>query len=200
MPLTFNKPLDVPRPYKSFRFDSYSLKVGRRLTLYGKLALCQFIELEADLSSFLTRSPNGWSIFGRLRVAFPRSTCCSRAESLAARRFAYREFCDWVSAERGQVKEVAIDVFESRRVRLENWLIIIEHLVCHKGQVTAALIDRFDHELLTDFTLAQAETLLSEVDAMLARAVIFQLVARGSMRCAAVDEQPLHPLSRIVRV
>ena len=48
MSLMFDKPLDIPRPYKSYRFDGYSLKAGRRMTLYGKAALCQLIELEAN--------------------------------------------------------------------------------------------------------------------------------------------------------
>ncbi len=30
MSLTFVKPLEIQRPYKSYRFDAYSLKAGRR--------------------------------------------------------------------------------------------------------------------------------------------------------------------------
>lgn len=48
MALSFSTPLDVKRPYGSFRFDVFSLKADRRMTLYGKAALCQFIELESD--------------------------------------------------------------------------------------------------------------------------------------------------------
>ncbi|MDP1656056.1 MAG: hypothetical protein Q8K91_02860 [Hylemonella sp.] len=48
MALSFSTPLDIKRPYGSFRFDVFSLKADRRMTLYGKAALCQFIELESD--------------------------------------------------------------------------------------------------------------------------------------------------------
>jgi len=48
MALIYETPADNRRPFRSYRFDVYSLKAGRRMTLYGKSALCLFIDLEAD--------------------------------------------------------------------------------------------------------------------------------------------------------
>jgi hypothetical protein len=212
MPLTFTKPLEIQRPYKSFRFDGYSLKAGRRMTLYGKPALCQLIELEAnpEVTAVCERpliipdsKPKRVVDFWAMEGGVPTFYLLLKNGELGGSsklKLAYREFCDWVASERARVKEVAIDVFEGRRVRLENWLTIIEHLVSHKGQVTPALIERCATELPTEFTLTQVETSLTGVDPMLSRATLFHLLARGQLRCPTIDAQPLHPQTVLVRV
>lgn len=44
----YETPVKVARPYGSYRYDVFSLKAGRRMTLFDKAALGQFIELKAD--------------------------------------------------------------------------------------------------------------------------------------------------------
>lgn len=212
MSLTFDKPLDNQRPYKSYRFDGYSLKAGRRMTLYGKAPLCMLIELESnpEVTAICERplmipdsKPKRVVDFWAMEGGVPTFYMLLKNGELGGSdqlKLACRDFCAWVSAERARIKEVAIEVFESRRVRLENWLTILEHLVCHKGQVTPPLVERFAEGLPSAFTLANAESLLDDVDPTLARAVIFHLLARGSLRCPMVDDQPLHPLTHMVRV
>lgn len=212
MSLTFSKPLDIQRPYKSFRFDAYSLKAGRRITLYGKAALCQWLELEAnpEVTSICERPlfvPESkpkrvidfWAMEGGVSTFYLLLRNGEIGGSFPL-KLAYTDFCSWVAAEHGRIKEIGIDVFESRRVRLDNLLVIVEHLVSHKGQVTPTLIDRFDDELPQDFTLGQAEVLLADVDPMLARAAIFHLLSRGSLRCHSLDEIPLAPVTRLARL
>jgi hypothetical protein len=211
MPLTFTKPLDVQRPYKSYRIDGYSLKAGRRMTLYGKAAMCQLIELEANPAvtavcerpliipdSKPKRVVDFWALEGGVPTFYLLLKNGELGGSSKLKR-AYTEFCDWVTAERAKVKEVSIEVFEARRVRHENWLTILEHLVSHKGQVTPALIERCSNELPGECTVTQAESMLTDIDPMLARAALFHLLARGTFRCPTIDEQPLHPKTLMVR-
>lgn len=212
MSLTFVKPLEIQRPYKSFRFDAYSLKAGRRMTLYGKAALCQWLELEANSEvtaicerpllipdSKPKRVIDFWALEGGVSTFYLLLRNGEIGGSFPL-KLAYTDFCSWVAAERGRIKEIAIDVFESRRVRLDNLLVMVEHLVSHKGQVTPELIDRFAAELPRDFSLGQAELLLSDMDPMLARAAIFHLLARGSLHCPTLNEAPLTPRTRLSRL
>lgn len=181
------------------------------MTLYGKAAFCQLIELEADPAvtavcerpliipdSKPKRVVDFWALEGGVPTFYLLLKNGELGGSSKLKR-AYTEFCDWVTAERAKVKEISIEAFEARRVRLENWLTILEHLVSHRGQVTPALIERCASELPGECTVTQAESMLTDIDPMLARAALFQLVARGVFRCPAIDEQPLHPKTLMVR-
>jgi hypothetical protein len=212
MALFFDKPLAISRPYKSYRFDGFSLKADRRVTLYGKPALCQLIELEAnaEVTALCERpliipdtSPKRvvdfWAMEGGVSILYLLGSASEFSER-SKKRQAYVDFADWAKQERAQVKEVSVDTFESRRVRLENWLAILQHVVNHRGFLTDALLERCAAEFPKRFTLTQIESTMNDLDAMLVRAAVFHLLLRGSLRCPDIDEQHLHPHTAMERL
>jgi hypothetical protein len=203
-PITFDKPLEVPRPYKSYRFDSYSLKAGRRLTLYGKAALSQFIELEADplVTALCERSmhipdskPKRVVDFWGLKETVATFYLLLKPDELSESsklRLPYREFQKWAGACGAQVVEVSTESFHERRCRLGNMLIISQHVAVHRGQVTPELLERCMNELPASFTLTQAEAAIAALDGMLVRASVFQLFLVGKLQCERLNEQPIN--------
>lgn len=207
----YERPESIRRPYKSFRFDVFSLKAGRRMTLYGKPAMSQFIELEADhdVSALCERplkipelKPERCVDFWALRGARPHFyLLLNKAGAWDAEkpRRAIEDFREWVKGENGLLHEVVADVFHERRVQHANWTAILQHLVAHRGQVSQALLERLAIELPPSFTLSQVETQFADIDAMLIRAAVFTLLANGSLRCPSIAKQQLHPLTSLVR-
>lgn len=210
--LTYSEPISARRPYKSFRFDVFSLKAGRRMTLYGKPALSQFIELEADFEVDAicerplripdlkpVRLVDFWARLGGRDHYYLLLSSAATGQA-AKQRPAMEDFRKWVRGENAVLHEVPLDLFDERRIHHANWATILQHLVAHRGQVTSALLERLAAELPSSFTLAQVESELADLDAMLVRAAIFTLLAKGSLRCAAIGKQHLHPLSTMERV
>lgn len=204
--IAYEKPIgNFRRPYGSYRFDVFSLKAGRRMTLYGKAALGQFIELEADheVSAICERplkipnlSPERavdfWAIRGGKPVFFLLMSGDGTRET-DKKKAAMDEFRAWVKAQGARLHEIDVAGFHERRTFHSNWATILQHLIAHRGQVVPALLERCALVMQPRFTLAQFESQLSDVDAMLARAAAFHLLASGRIRCRSLATEPLYP-------
>lgn len=207
----YETPVKVTRPYGSYRYDVFSMKAGRRMTLYGKAALCQFIELEADPEVTAVcerplkipdpkskRTVDFWALRGgKQHFYLLLSVAISHGRNKP--KSAVENFRKWVEGEGGVLHEVAADAFNNRRVLHNNWATILQHLVAHRGLVTSALLDRLAIELNPAFTLQQVEAQLPDVDAMLVRAAVFTLLASGRLSCASLAEAALAPMTQMVR-
>ena len=180
--IVYETPVKVARPYGSYRYDVFSMKAGRRMTLFGKAALSQFIELEADHEvtalcerpikipdSKLNRVVDFWALRGGRQHFY---LLCSGDASHGKNKPkpAIESFRKWVEGESGVLHEVFADAFNNCRTLHNNWVTILQHLVAHRGLVTSALLERFAIELNPAFTLQQAEAQLHDMDAMLVRA------------------------------
>lgn len=207
----YDQPESIKRPHKSFRFDVFSLKAGRRMTLYGKPTVSQFIELEADPDvTAICERPlmipelkpakcvDFWALRGERPHFYLLLNKAGAWEAEKPKR-AIEDFRKWVKGENGLLHEVVAEVFHDRRTQHANWTAILQHLVAHRGQVTPILLERLAVELPSRFTLFQAEALFTNVDAMLVRAAVFTLLANGSLRCPTIAKQHLHPLVALER-
>lgn len=207
----YESPLTLKRPFGSYRYDVFSLKAGRRMTLFGKAALGQFIELEADheVTALCERplkipdsKPNRvidfWALRGG-RQHFYLLMSRAGARDMDKPKPAIEDFRKWVEGERAILHEVVADVFDNRRVLHNNWTAILQHLVAHRGLVTPALLERFAIELNPVFALQQVEAQMSDVDAMLVRAAIFTLLASGRLYCPTIAQEALTPATQMVR-
>ena len=207
----YESPMTVKRPYGSYRYDVFSLKAGRRMTLFGKAALSQFIELEADHEvTALCERPlkipdpksnrvvDFWALRGgRQHFYLLLSEAAARGNSKP--KPAIENFRNWVERECGVLHEVAADVFDHRRVLHNNWTTILQHLVAHRGLVTSALLERLAIDLNQGFTLQQVEAQMPDVDAMLVRAAVFTLLANGRLSCTSLAKEALAPTTQMVR-
>lgn len=206
VPISYEKPIgNFQRPYGSYRFDVFSLKAGRRMTLFGKAALGQFIELEADheVSAICERPlkiPNlrperaadFWAICGGKPTFFLLVSGDGLGET-GKKKAVMDEFRTWVKAQGALLTEIDVAGFHERRTFHSNWATILQHLIAHRGQVVPALLERCALVMQPRFTLAQFESQLFDVDAMLARAAVFHLLASGRIRCRSLATEPLHP-------
>lgn len=208
----YTAPLPIPRPHGSFRIDVFSPKANRRMTLYGKPALCQLVELEADcevtaicerpiviLDLKPKRVVDFWSMKGQVptyHLLLRPSEDTEQAKS----RDAYVAFKRWVADEHGRLEELAIDRFEEQRTRLENWIGIMRDIGLHKRLVTPAVLERCAEVLPDRFTLMEAQVLLGDLEEMVSRAAIFTLLSRGNVTCPMIDKQHLQPRTEFVRV
>jgi len=211
MALFYETPADNRRPHGSYRFDVYSLKAKRRMTLYGKSALCLFIDLEADfeVSAICERAlviPNTkparvvdfWAMRGGVPTFF-LLTKQSEAWMNEKKKFAYVDFYKWVADCNAKVVEVLVDEFEKRRVRYDNWSTILQHLISHRGQVSENLVERCTNLMPAKWRLQDFEKSISDVDAMLVRATVFTLLTEGKLRCHTIDSLPINHSTEVSR-
>lgn len=212
MALIYETPADNRRPHGSYRFDVYSLKAGRRMTLYGKSALCLFIDLEADFEvdalceralvipgTKPARVVDFWAMRGGVPT-FYLITKQPEAWDKEKKKFAFVDFYKWVADCKGKLVEVLADEFEKRRVRYDNWSLILQHLISHRGQVSEKLIDRCSDMMPAKWQLRDFENNISDVDSMLVRAAVFTLMSKGKLRCKTIESMPITHSTEVSRI
>lgn len=182
------------------------------MTLYGKPALCQFIDLEAngEVSAVCERPlliPNTkprqvvdfWAICGGVATFYILKRL-SDIDDPDIETSAFSQFCRWAADNKAHVKIVNIADFETNRIRYDNWSSILQHLIAHRGQVTDHLVNRCEKAILQSATLQDIENDIADVDAMLVRAAVFTLLTRGHLKCDSIDSILLNSLTRAVKV
>ncbi len=212
MALIYETPAESRRPHGAYRFDVYSLKADRRMTLYGKSALCLFIDLEADFEvSALCERPlvipeskparvvDFWAMKGGTPT-FYLLTKQSEAWDKEKKKLAFEDFSKWVTDCKGKLIEVLIDDFEKQRIRYDNWSTVLRHLISHRGQVSDGLLDQCAEVMPAKWQLRDFENKLANTDAMLVRAAVFTLLAQGKVRCKSIETLPLAPTTEVSRV
>jgi hypothetical protein len=212
MALNYAAPANDRQPYGSYRIDVFSLKAGRRMTLYGKAALCQFIDLEADtnVSGICERPlviPNSkpqkvvdfWAECGGVGFFYILRRPSLEKDS-DAWVSAYDQFQKWAIDQKARVIQIDPADFEDRRIRYDNWSAILQHLITHRGQLNDRLFERCDQVIKESATLNSIENALADVDTMLVRAAVFTLLARGNLSCDSLDSVPINTNTRVSRV
>lgn len=212
MVLTYSVSANDRQPHGSYRIDVYSQKAGRRMTLYGKAALCQFIDLEVDFevtdvcerplvmpNAKPTRVVDFWAVCGGV-ATFYILVRPSENDDHDTKGSAYELFGKWATDNGARVREVNLADFEKRRVRYDNWSLILQHLIAHQGQISNHLLDRCGDVIPQTATLCDFENDIADVDAMLVRAGVFTLLARGNLKCDSIDTVPLNSKTKVARV
>lgn len=212
MALSYQKSVDDRQPYGSYRIDVHSLKAGRRMTLFGKAALCQFIDLEADAEvTDICERPliipglrprkvvDFWALCGGVptfHILMRPST--HRDES--SWTIAYEQFLLWAAENGAAVIEKDPAGFDEHRIRYDNWSMILQHVISHRGQLTEHVFDLCDEAIAETMTLGKIENGMGDLDAMLVRAAVFSLLMRGSLKCASIDTSPISCGTKLERV
>jgi len=212
MALTYQTSADDRQPYGSYRIDVHSLKAGRRMTLYGKAALCQFIDLEADAEvTDLCERPlvvpglrprkavDFWALCGGVPTLYVLIRPSTRREE-SSWTIAYEQFLRWAAENGAAVVEKNPADFDEHRIRYDNWSMILQHVISHRGQLTDHVFDLCDEAIAETVTLGTIENGMGDLDAMLVRAAVFSLLMRGSLKCAAIDTSPINGRTELARV
>jgi hypothetical protein len=202
--LRYTAPATDKQPYGSYRLDVFSSKANRRMVLYGKPALCQFIDLEVDNRvTEICERPLMLPGIRPAKVVDFWAACDgkptfylflnpARPKANASWDRAYVQFQEWVAEHHAVIVEVDPGSFEGQRVRYDNWSVILQHLGGHRAFLTEELLNRCEAEVPRNPKLSQIEDAIGDVDAMLVRAAVFKLLSCGRLVCESLEKQPIH--------
>jgi len=109
------------------------------------------------------------------------------------------DFYKWVGDCKAKIVEVLADEFEKRRIRYDNWSLILQNLISHRGQVSEKLIDRCSELMPGKWQLRDFENNIPEVDSMLVRAAVFTLLSEGKLRCSTIENFPITHSTEVSR-
>lgn len=193
--LSFPKPLDMPRPRHSHFFTVWSPKLNRRLSFYHALVVDAWVLLESDpkVRLFCERPHATKGKRRRLVVDFwvdhsshQEFLFVAPSEKELQIRQEVTEnagFMDW-----SQSHGVTVRIWPEAEIRanttaLENWKTILHCLAANArfvppglpGQILALL--RTPQELPLNDIIQQ----LDDIEPMLARTGVFQMLARGQL-------------------
>ena len=195
------------RPYGAHRFDVYSIKAGRQLTLFGRGPLGLWIQLEVDpavtqlcerplvlpdcqprrVVDFWARS-NGANRLILLVRKLGSAAEAKRAEQLAAFRI-------WAADAGCTIEEVVAE--EEAGHAVENWTLMLQYCRSYQSSLTADCLERIELLLVAPTPIARlikcvGGGVASEDADEILRAAIYDLVRRGRARIPALGTARLH--------
>lgn len=201
----FARAVNDIRPYGAHRYDLFGPKIGRRLTLFGRLALDLWVRLESDprvvtycerplcipdakpsrVVDFWVRTHDDERLCVVLRTA--EWTSAEQGGSL------FPAFQSWSRASSLQLQMIHPKELDDPQVLRENRVMML----CYLAGAHALPIEKLMSGVLTvcknGTTLSELERQFGTADPMLVRSAVFRLVLRGEVRCAALALEPLGP-------
>jgi len=198
------QPLALARPRSAHRFEAFSLKLARRVTLYRHVALQQWVLLEANptVEAFCER-PGFVIIDGQQILADFWVRYADRQELVILSEAAF-EF-DTVSNAGGTLNTQGLSIRRvesaellASRVWIDNWRSMLPCLVANRRLLTRALSESIVRLLSQPKRLADIERQLSTNDLVLVRASLFNLLREGRVSAPELYSQPLSLLTTFV--
>ena len=199
----YTAPADSRRPYGAHRFDVYSLKAKRRLTLFGVRALGHWVGLEADPAvTRLCERPlvirdarphrvvDFW-VHGPEVNKFVLLLRDGEVKDVARRRLALTAFQTWAADAGCTVEELPKPSTPPTSLWLGNWIQVLQQISSYEPYIAAPLMRRVEEELSARKPMHMVLEAVSDLDAESVRAAICMLVHRGTHRIVDLDSQPL---------
>jgi len=209
--LRYTGPADNHRPYGSTRYEVWSPKLRRGITLYGDVPLKAWIYLESipAVEAFCERP-----------LTFKRTKKAKRVVDfwvkwndkeeiwLLKRRTEeekhqqdkqlYSKFQQWAQANGMEARLIAPDLVALAEVEMQNWSVILHCLAANLHQV----FNREDihRKILSHFsTLTSLASFLhsnEEEDPVILQAAVFHLLHRGRLKSEEIAHNPLSLATR----
>ena len=209
--LRYENPADNHRPYGSTRYEVWSPKLHRGMTLYGDIPLNAWIFLESlpDVEAFCERP-----------LAFNKTTKSKRVadfwvkwknkeeiwllkrkseeKQLQQDKQLYPNFQDWAQANGMEMRLITHDLAEWGEIEMHNWSTILHFLAANYDQV------HNNHDLhikvLNHFSCTKSlETLLhseKRSDPVILQATIFYLLHKGRLKSEDISNIPLSLMTK----
>jgi hypothetical protein len=199
------EPLTLPRPRGAHRYDVFSLKLGRRLTLYGRSAFEGWLMLEADpaTKAFCER-PGFVIVDGQRCIAdfWARSDDHECLVLLSEFRLTDKSRRGCVDFDPEAVSVRHIDAAEraAARVWTGNWQRMLPVLVATRGLVKPSLLSAIERFVASPQPLMAVEREFSTGDSVLVRAAVFELLHRGRVQAPVLHTEPLSFLTSFVSI
>lgn len=191
------EPLALARPRGAHRFEGFSLKLARRVTLYRHAALQQWVLLEASptVEAFCERP--GFVIIGgqQLLVDFwvryaDRQELVILSEAMPE-DYAISEAVGTLDMQGLSIRRVESAELIASRVWINNWRSMLPCLVANRRLFARALSESIVRLLSEPKRLADIERQLSTGDPVLVRASLFNLMREGRVSAPELHSQPL---------
>lgn len=191
------QPLTLARPRGAHRFEAFSLKLARRVTLYRHAALQQWVLLEASptVEAFCERP--GFVIIGgqQLLVDFwvryaDRHELVILSEAMPEDH-AMSEAVGTLDMQGLSIRRVESAELIASRVWINNWRSMLPCLVANRRLFARALSESIVRLLSEPKRLADIERQLSTGDPVLVRASLFNLLREGRVSAPELHSQPL---------
>ena len=191
------RPMALARPRGAHRFEAFSLKLARRLTLYRSSALQQWILLEAtpSVETFCER-PGYLFIDGRKILAdfWVRNADRNELVILSENKTVDDELLtDGATLEIPELSIRRVEPAEliASRVWINNWRSMLPCLIANRRLHTRSLSDSVLGFLSQPNRLADIERQFTTGDPVLVRAALFGLLHEGRVSAPELHSQPL---------
>ncbi|MFM0671569.1 hypothetical protein [Paraburkholderia sediminicola] len=211
IPPRFLRAVNNARPHGAHRYDLFGPKIGRRLTLFGRLAFDLWVRLESDphvvtycerplcipdakpsrVVDFWVRTRHDERLCVVLRIA--EWTSVARGHSL------FPAFQSWSRASSLELQIIHPQDLDDPQVLRENRIMMLRYLVSGHARPVDGLMPGVLVACSNGATLAELERQFAEADPMLVRSAAFRLVLDGQVRCPTLALKPLGPRTRLER-
>lgn len=192
--LRYVRAADNTRPFKSHRYEVYGVKVRRRLSLFGELALSAFISLEADpgVVAYCERPIVINELSPRRVVDF--WVCRKDGEELwlllrpSELRWLERDspptraFFVWAESRSLDIRLLTPESLGVGSLYLRNWGEIVRYLATNLQYVDAGMEGRVMECCKSPMSIGDIEACLPLDDPMLVRTALFRLIHAGTLK------------------
>jgi hypothetical protein len=199
------EPLTLPRPRRALRYDVFSPKLGRRLTLSRRSAFEAWLMLEADpaAKTFCER-PGFMAVDGQRCVVdfwgrfdnYEYLVVLSEVTPAADRRRSRLDF----DPEAFAVRHIDAAERATARVWTGNWQRMLPALVAVRGLVKRSMLGAIERSVASPQSLMTIEREFSTGDPSLVRAAVFELLHRGRIQALELHTGSLTFLTRFVAI
>lgn len=194
--LPIHQPIVLARPRGAHRFEAFSLKLTRRVTLYRHAAVEQWVMLETDpnVEAFCERP--GFVIIGGKKILADFWVRYAGREELVILRDGNREDDPMSKSPAIDMEGLSIRWVEPAELMasnewINNWRSMLPCVVANRGLLARSLSDSIVRLLSQPQRLADIERQLSTGDPLLVRASVFNLLREGRVSAPELHTQPL---------
>jgi hypothetical protein len=197
------KPVALVRPRGAHRYEAFSLKLSRRLTLYTRPSLEQWILLEADPAVVTFCERPGYVQFdGHQLLADFWVRYVDRQDVVVLNDSRVDDEISDASRELDgkalTIRRVAAAELIAARVWIGNWQGMLPCLIANRKLVLPSLSRPIERFLARPKRLADVEREFSAGDPVLVRAALFSLLHQGKVSAPELHTQPLSLLTSFV--
>lgn len=199
------EPLTLPRPRGAHRYDVFSPKLGRRLTLYRRSAFEAWLMLEADPAAKTFCERPGFMAVGAQRCVvdfwarFNDHECLLVLSEVTPATDRPRGRVDF-DPEAFAVRHIDAAERAATRVWIGNWQRMLPVLVAARGLVKPSMLGAIKRFVASPQSLMTIEREFSTGDPSLVRAAVFELLHRGRIQALDLHTESLTFLTRFVAI
>jgi hypothetical protein len=201
----FKTPIPIDRPYKSNRFDFWSPKLRREVTIYGHLSFLAAINIEANPQvisyceyPFAVQSGKNqidvvhfWIAKSETEEAWLLHS--SNPQDADGTHDSHPALVTWAAHQKIELRSICREQLKREEPWFSNWTEILSYLSVGLQLLPSTLKIRVLDNCHSTTTLATLERTLPKEDPVLVRSAVFTLVHSGLVTCTNLDKIPLSP-------